>query len=203
MLVGGPYIFAVNNECFLSVNDECVVGATTKVEDATAFYITQAECDEPALINYYKKTENDEHSAKLKVQRIPCYLQVSSIGLNAGSLEVQYNVRKASHCLFVFHDRLLKKPVGDMVETLANNNEGYYIKCEGVPDSFLAVVKQPGKDPLYETACRRYQTSFDDENVLMLFQIIRPDHYQFTETRSVEVRGIITQLKQYEVARLE
>ena len=38
--------------------------------------------------------------------------------------------------------------------------------------------------------------------MLMLFQIIRPAHTQFTETSSEQVKGIITQLKRYEVAGL-
>ena len=137
-----------------------------------------------------------EHAAKLKVHKIARYLQVASTGPNAGSLVVQYNVRKESHCRFVFHDRFKKKPVsGDMEEALANNNEGYYIKCSGVSDNFLAVLKQPGQDPLYKTACRSYQSSFDNENVLMLFQIIRPAQSQFTETSSEQVKGIITQTR--------
>ena len=186
---------------FLSVIDDCVVGATSDIDEAAPFYISQPEdSEEPVLISYYKKTAIDEHSAKLKVHKIARYLQVVS---NSGSLEVQYNVKKESHCRFVFHDRFKKKPVtGDMEEVIADNNEGYYIKCCG-GDGFLAVIKQPGNDPLYKTVCRPYQTSFDNENVFMLFQIICPAQAKYTETNSDQVKGIISQLKRYEVAHLE
>ena len=192
---------------FLSVIDDCVVGATSDIDEAAPFFISQPEESEgQVLISYYKKTVIDEHSAKLKVHKIARYLQVATNGPNSGSLEVQYNVRKESYCRFVFHDRFRKKPVtGDMEEIIADNNEGYYIKCCGVSqgDSFLAVIKQPaGIDPPYKTTCRTYQNSFDNENVFMLFQIICPAQAKYTETNSDQVKGIISQLKRYEVPHL-
>ena len=190
------------------MTDDYVVGATTDIEDAAAFYISQpeAEGDEPVLISYYKKAVIGEHAAKLKVHKIARYLQVHGINWSQCWLSCSAVQRQERVTLSVcVHDRFKKKPVsGDMEEALANNNEGYYIKCcSGVSDNFLAVIKQPGQDPLYKTACRSYQSSFDNENVLMLFQIIRPTQSQFTETSSEQVKGIITQLKKYEVPSLQ
>ena len=70
---GGPYLIGLNDgNVFLSVTDDYVVGATTDIEDAAAFYISQpeAEGDEPVLISYYKKAVIGEHAAKLKVHKI-------------------------------------------------------------------------------------------------------------------------------------
>ena len=192
---------------FLSVIDDCLVGATSDIDEAAPFFISQPdESEKPVLISYYKKTVIDEHSAKLKVHKLARYLQVATNGPNSGSLEVQYNVRKESYCRFVFHDRFSKQPVtGDMEEIIADNNDGYYIKCLGGSnnDSFLAVIKQPGNDPPYKTTCQTYKDSFDNENVFMLFQIICPAQTKYTETNSDQVKGIISQLKRYEVPRLE
>ena len=69
----GPYLIGLNDgNVFLSVTDDYVVGATTDIEDAAAFYISQpeAEGDEPVLISYYKKAVIGEHAAKLKVHKI-------------------------------------------------------------------------------------------------------------------------------------
>ena len=200
---GGPYLIGLNNSnVFLSVSeDDCIVGATTDIKNAATFFICQPveDLSEPVIITHYRR-KADDTAAKLRGQTMTRYLQVAVNGPNKGTLECRCDIKSRPYGRFMLHDRFNKKPVVDELESvLTNNKEGYYISCIGrkdSPESFLAVIRQPrGRDPPYSTACRSYKDSYDNDDMLMLFQFIRP---ATIETHSDQVKGIISQLKRYE-----
>ena len=153
------------------------------------------------LIGYYKHPNSAAGN-----RRIAYFLEapVSIFGYNHGPLKVRQNVKEEC-CRFMLHDRLLKTltptvEVSDWVLGI----EAYYVNCSRrrfARDGYVAVKKvqqRPEDHPSYITACfPSIDYHDDDENIFMLFQLLRPSLKQLAESRSPQIKSITAKLASF------
>ena len=174
--------------------------ATDDIKKSSTFYITQSEDRDTKnefLIGY--KRPNSAAGNR----RVTYFLEapVSTFGYNLGPLKVKRNV-KEEYCRFTLQDRLFKNLTPTVeVSDWVLGTEPYYINCSRrrfARDGYMAVKKvqqRPEDHPSYITACFPLIDYHDnDENIFMLFQLLRPSLKQLIDSHSPQVKDITEKL---------